>query len=69
MKYSEIKNLIKAINFARTYTKIEDKDINLIKHTYKTIITYNDKTWIKKDDNTLFKNHVLDNILRTFFVE
>ena len=54
MKYSEIKNLIKAINFARTYTKIEDKDINLIKHTYKTIITYNDKTWIKKDDNTLF---------------
>ena len=46
--------MIKAINFARTYTNIEDKDVNLIKHTCNTILTYNNKTWIKKDDNTLF---------------
>ena len=54
--YPSIKeeHLIKAINFARTYTNIEDKYVNLIKHTCNTILTYNNKTWIKKDDNTLF---------------
>ena len=46
--------MIKAINFARTYTNIEDKYVNLIKHTCNTILTYNNKTWIKKDDNTSF---------------
>ena len=42
---------IKAINFAKTYTEIEDKDIKLIEHTCKTILTYDNKIWIK---NALF---------------
>ena len=46
--------MIKAISFARAYTNIEYKDISLIKHTCKTILTYNNKILIKKDDNTLF---------------
>ena len=45
---------MKAISFARAYTNIEDKDISLIKHTCKTILTFNNKTWIKKDGDTLF---------------
>ena len=54
--YQSIKeeHFIKAISFAKAYTNIEVKDINLIKHTCKTIKTYYDKTWIKKDDSTLF---------------
>ena len=54
--YPSIKeeHLIKAVNFARTYTNITDNDINLIKHTCDTILTYNNKIWIKKDNNTLF---------------
>ena len=37
--YPSIKHqpLIQAINFAKEYTDIEDKDIRLIEHTYKTI--------------------------------
>ena len=43
--YPSIKDehLIKAINFARLYTKIEERNINLIKHTRITIIIYNIK--------------------------
>ena len=46
--------MIKAVNFARAYTNITDNDIDLIKHTCNTILTYNNKIWIKKDNNTLF---------------
>ena len=54
--YQSIKeeHFIKAISFAKAYTNKEVKDINLIRHICKTITTYYDKTWIKKDDNTLF---------------
>ena len=54
--YPSIKHqhLIQAINFAKEYTDIEEKDIRLIEHTCKTILTYNNKIWIKKDVNTLF---------------
>ena len=45
---------IKAINFAMAYTEIEDKDIKLIEHTCKTILTYDNKIWIKNDENALF---------------
>ena len=47
-------HLISAINFAKKYTTIEDKDINLIKHTCKSILTFNKKTWIKKNNDNLF---------------
>ena len=47
-------HLTSAINFAKKYTTIEDRDIKLIKHTCKTILTFNKKTWIKKDDDNLF---------------
>ena len=47
-------HLTNAINFAKKYTIIEDRDIKLIKHTCKTILTFNKKTWIKKDNNNLF---------------
>ena len=55
--YLSIKHhhLIKAINFTRKYTDIEYKDIKLIEHTCKIISTYkyNNKIWIKKDENIL----------------
>ena len=37
-------HLINTINFASKYTTIEDKDIKLIKHTCKIILTFNKKT-------------------------
>ena len=46
--------LIKAINFASTYADTEDKDIKLIEHTCTTILNYNNKIWIKKDEKILF---------------
>ena len=38
----------------KKYTDIEDKDFELIEHTCKTILTYDNKTWIKNDENALF---------------
>ena len=47
-------HLIDAIKFANKYTTIEDRDIKLIKHTCKTILTFSKKTWIKKENKNLF---------------
>ena len=51
--YPSIKqqHLTKAIKFAKNYMVIKDKDITLIKHSCETILRYDNRTWIKKDNN------------------
>ena len=48
--YPSIKHqhLTAVIKFAKNYTEVEIKDIKLIEHTCKTIISYINRTWIKK---------------------
>ena len=36
------------------YTNIKDEDIRQIKHTCETILTYDNKPWMKKDNNDKF---------------
>ena len=57
-------HLINTINFASKYTTIEDKDIKLIKHTCKIILTFNKKTQIKTENSNLF-----DVPMGSFFVQ
>ena len=54
--YPSIKqqHLNKAIQFAKNYTDIKDEDIRLIKHTCKTILTYDNNICIIKDNNDKF---------------
>ena len=48
--YPSIKHehLTESIKFAKNYTEIANKDIKLIEHTCKTIITYDKKNLDKK---------------------
>ena len=48
------KHLENAVNFAKTYISISDEDIKMIKHTCKSILTYDNNTWIKKNQETSF---------------
>ena len=51
IKYEPLKN---AIKFAENYIGILDNDSKIIEHTCMSILTYDNKTWIKKDEDTLF---------------
>ena len=46
--------LEKSINFARGIVEIEDKMINIIKHSRKSLLFHNGNAWIKKEGNPLF---------------
>ena len=48
------KHLENAINFSKTHTGISDKDIIMIKHSCKSLLTYDNNTWIKKSQETRF---------------
>ena len=47
-------HLSEAITFAKNFTEIKNEDIQLIEHTCKTIVTYDNRTWVKKDSNSQF---------------
>ena len=44
----------KSINFARSIIKIEDKIINIIKHSRKYLLFHNSNAWVKKEGNLSF---------------
>ena len=46
-------HLSKAIEFAKNFT-VKNEDIKLIEHTCKTIVTYDNRTWVKIDSNSQF---------------
>ena len=46
------KLLIDSINFAKQYTYIPDRDIDIIMHSRKSVLFNSDKAWIKKDTNS-----------------
>ena len=48
------KLLEKSINFARSIIEIEDKIINIIKHSRKSLLFHNGNAWVKKEGNPLF---------------
>ena len=41
-------HLSESITFAKNFTEIKNEDIKLIEHTCKTIVTYDNRTWVKK---------------------
>ena len=43
----------KSINFARSIIEIQDKIINIIKHTRKTLLFHEGTAWVKKEGNSL----------------
>ena len=47
------KLLEKSINFARSIIEIEDKIINIIKHSRKSLLFHNGNAWVKKEGNPL----------------
>ena len=47
-------NLVKALEFAEQYYPLTDKDMNLIIHSCKTILTHNDQTWEKVGSDQQF---------------
>ena len=46
--------LLKAIEFARRFTRITEEDANIIMHARKCLLFNKDDQWIKKDGNGLF---------------
>jgi len=46
------KLLTDSINFAKQYTNIPDRDIDIIMHSRKSLLFNNDKAWIKKDNSS-----------------
>ena len=48
------KNLIKALEFAEKYYPLTDKEMNLIIHSCKTILTHKSQTWEKTNSDQLF---------------
>ena len=47
--------LEKSINFARSIIEIQDKIINIIKHTRKTLLFHEGTAWVKKEGNSLLQ--------------
>ena len=45
-------HLSKAIKFAKNFTEVKNEDIKLIEYTCKTIVTYDNRTWVRKDSNS-----------------
>ena len=54
--YPSIKEslLSKAISFAKNYTTISDKDINIIMHCRKSLLFDNKTAWTKKNHSSMF---------------
>jgi len=50
----KIGHLNSAISFAQKFTKISEDDIKVIKHTCNSVLTYNGKQWVKKDQESTF---------------
>ena len=38
----------------KKFTEISEDDIKIIKHTFHSVLTYNGKLWIKKDQESTF---------------
>ena len=47
-------HLNSALSFARKFATINDDDIRIIKHTCNSVLTYNEKQWVKKDQTSSF---------------
>ena len=41
---------MKALDFARAHTKVLVKDINLIKHSRRSLLFNHGEVWVKKED-------------------
>ena len=46
--------LSKAISFAKNYTTISDKDIDIIMHRRKSLLFANETAWTEKNHNSMF---------------
>ena len=46
--------LSKAISFAKNYTTISDKDIDIIMHCRKSLLFDNETAWTKKNHGSMF---------------
>ena len=46
--------LDKAILWAKNFTSISDKEISIIKHARKSLLFNDEKTWMKKQNDSLF---------------
>ena len=46
--------LLKAIDFARQFVEISDKDVQIIMHSRKCLLFSSQEQWVKKDGNELF---------------
>ena len=46
------KLLTDSINFAKQYTNIPDRDIDIIMQSRKSLLFNNNKAWIKKDNSS-----------------
>jgi len=46
------KLLTGSINFAKQYTNIPGRDIDIIMHSWKSLLFNKDKAWIKKDNSS-----------------
>ena len=44
--------LLRLINFAKQYTNIPDRDIDIIMHSRKSLLFNNGNAWIKKDNSS-----------------
>ena len=48
-------NLLKlSLTYAKQYTTVSDKDIEIIMHSRKTLLFDKDKPWVKRGDSTMF---------------
>ena len=43
-----------AIEFAKKYTDISDSDLQIIKHSRKSLLFHNNEAWVKKTDTDIF---------------
>ena len=46
--------LLKAIDFAKQFVEISDKDVQIIMHSRKCLLFSSQEQWVKKDGNELF---------------
>ena len=46
--------LSKTISFAKNYTTINDKDIDIIMHRRKSLLFDNEAAWTEKNHNSMF---------------
>lgn len=46
--------VMKAFKFAKRYVEVTDDDIEIVVHSCKTVLSYNNDIWIKKDNDNNF---------------